>query len=50
MKQTFKSLLRPKSVTDTDNPLGRPILAKNCLENDTAKDVVLRRSKRNKWK
>ena len=36
---------KPKTVTDTDNPLGRPILARNFLENDTAKDVVLRRSK-----
>jgi hypothetical protein len=40
----------PKTVTNTntDNPLGRPILARNALENDTAIDVGLRRSKRNK--
>jgi hypothetical protein len=41
---------KPKIVTpiDNSNPLGRPPLARNALENDTVISVVLRRSNRNK--
>ena len=39
---------KPTPTNDTDNPLGRPVLARNALEFDTPTEVVLRRSKRNK--
>jgi hypothetical protein len=41
---------KPKLLAqiDVSNPLGRPPLARNALENDTDIGVVLRRSKRKK--
>ena len=39
---------KPATTNDTDNPMGRPVLARNALEFDTPTEVVLRRSKRNK--
>jgi hypothetical protein len=39
---------KPATTNDTENPMGRPVLARNALEFDTPTEVVLRRSKRNK--